>query len=219
MVQKAINMTEQTLMINLSSKTLEYSVFDTTTGMLKTSTSSSQLVAIPAVAVNELVVLKTYPQLMCLDATNTPQEVPPYPQDGVNNTYTFDRATWTWLNTTDIVALKETVKQKINQERERRNQLAIEYQNIQWDADPQSQRNVSAWMATLAAGESLPEGFQWRAVDNTNHAADAAFVNGLGTTMTLRGTQLYQTSWAKKAQVDALTTVQLVNSYDVTQGW
>jgi hypothetical protein len=212
-------MTEQTLTINLPPVTLEYSVFDTTTGMLKTSTNSSYPIPVPIANTNELVILKTYPKLMCLDATNTPQEMPDYPQESVNNTYTFDRATWTWVNSTNIAALKTTIKEKINQERERRNELPIEYENIMWDADPQSQRNVSAWMATLAAGGSLPEGFQWRAVDNVNHQADAAFINGLGTAMTLRGTQLYQTSWVKKAELDALTTVQQVNSYDVTTGW
>jgi hypothetical protein len=74
-------------------------------------------------------------------------------------------------------------------------------------------------MATLAAGQSIPPGFKWRAADNTNYPADAAFVNGLGTAMTLRGTLLYQASWAKKAEVDALATVAQVNSYDVTTGW
>ena len=212
-------MTEETLTINLPPTTLEYSVFNTATGVVKHSMTSSQPVAIPVANTSELVILKAYPKLMCLDSNNTPKEMPAYPEGISNNTYTFDRTTWTWLNSTDIAALKTAVKEKINLERERRNQLPIEYENIEWDADPQSQRNVSAWMATLAAGESLPEGFQWRAADNTNHQADAAFVNGLGTAMTLRGTLLYQTSWAKKAQVDAMTTVELVNQYDVTTGW
>lgn len=211
-------MSQESLM-NLTPKTTEYSIFDTATGLIKHSMSSSQPVYIPTADINELVVLKTYPKLMCLDETNTPQEVPPYPQSTVNNTYTFDRTSWTWLNTTDITALKEPIKQKINLERERRNELPIQYQNIVWDADPQSQRNVSAWMATLAAGGTLPQGFVWRAADNVNHAADAAFVNGLGTAMTLRGTQLYQASWIKKAELDALTTVEAVNAYDVTTGW
>jgi hypothetical protein len=211
-------MTEQTLM-NIPTTTLEYSVFDTATGVVKHSMNVSYPVDIPVANTGELVILKAYPKLMCLDSTNTPQEMPDYPQQGINNTYTFDRATWTWLNATNIAALKETIKTKINLERERRNELPIQYQNITWDADPQSQRNVSAWMATLAAGSTLPQGFVWRAADNVNHQADADFVNGLGTAMTLRGTQLYQASWAKKSELDALATVELVNAYDVTTGW
>jgi Domain of unknown function (DUF4376) len=211
-------MTQETLM-NIPTTTLEYSVFDIATGVVKHSMNVSYPVDIPVATPDELVILKTYPKLMCLDSTNTPQEMPGYPQQGVNNTYTFDRSTWTWLNTTNIAALKETIKTKINLERERRNELPIQYQNITWDADPQSQRNVSAWMATLAAGSTLPQGFVWRAADNVNHAADADFVNGLGTAMTLRGTQLYQASWAKKSELDALATVELVNAYDVTKGW
>jgi hypothetical protein len=109
--------------------------------------------------------------------------------------------------------------ESINAERERRGVLPITFQGIEWDADEFSQRNISAWMASIAAGVAIPPGFTWRAADNTNHAADAAFINGLGAAITLRGTLLYQTSWGKKAEVAALTTVDAVKAYDVTAGW
>ena len=118
-----------------------------------------------------------------------------------------------------IEKLKADKTEAINFERERRGILPITFQGIEWDADELSQRNISAWMASIAAGVAIPTGFVWRATDNVNHPADAAFVNGLGAAITLRGTLLYQTSWGKKAAVNALTTVDAVKAYDVTAGW
>jgi hypothetical protein len=133
------------------------------------------------------------------------------------------RHTWDvhqgWVDQSTLTQVKADKTESINVERERRGVLPITFQSIEWDADELSQRNVSAWMASIAAGVTIPTGFTWRAADNTNHAADAAFVNGLGAAITLRGTLLYQTSWGKKAEVNALTTVDAVKAYDVTAGW
>jgi hypothetical protein len=120
---------------------------------------------------------------------------------------------------TPIEELKANKKEMINIERGKQNSNPIIYENIQFDADEIAQQNVSAWMSTLAGGGTLPSGFTWRSYDNQDIPVDANFINGLGTAMTLRGTQLYQTSWIKKAEVDALTTVEQVNNYDVTTGW
>jgi hypothetical protein len=74
-------------------------------------------------------------------------------------------------------------------------------------------------MVNIAAGQNPPSGFVWRGYDNVNHPADAAFVVGLGNAITMRGTYLYQRSWIKKAEIDALTTPEDVKAYDVTAGW
>ena len=124
-----------------------------------------------------------------------------------------------WIDLRSLAEVKAAKTEEINVERERRGILPITFQGIEWDADELSQRNISAWMASIAAGVAIPTGFVWRATDNTNHAADADFVNGLGAAITLRGTVLYQTSWGKKAAVNALTTVDAVKAYDVTAGW
>jgi hypothetical protein len=124
-----------------------------------------------------------------------------------------------WVDQSTLAQAKADKVEAINVERERRGVLPITFQSIEWDADELSQRNISAWMASIAAGVAIPTGFVWRAADNTNHAADADFVNGLGAAITLRGTVLYQVSWGKKAAVNALTTVDAVKAYDVTAGW
>jgi hypothetical protein len=124
-----------------------------------------------------------------------------------------------WIDQSTLLEAKADKLEEINIERERRGILPITFESIQWDADELSQRNISAWMASIASGVQIPTGFTWRAYDNTDHPADADFINGLGNAITLRGTLLYQTSWGKKAEVNLLTTVTAVKAYDVTANW
>lgn len=124
-----------------------------------------------------------------------------------------------WVDPTTVSELKESKRIDVSIERERRNSLPITYVGAQFDATPNAQRNVSAWMVNIAAGQNPPTGFVWRGYDNVDHPADAAFIVGLGNAITLRGSYLYQRSWIKKAEVDALTTVEAVKAYDVTTGW
>lgn len=124
-----------------------------------------------------------------------------------------------WVDPTTVAELKEAKKVDVSIEREKQNSLPITYAGSQFDATPIAQRNVSAWMTNIAAGQNPPAGFVWRGYDNVDHPADAAFIVGLGNAITLRGTYLYQRSWIKKAEVDALTTSEDVKAYDVTAGW
>ena len=133
--------------------------------------------------------------------------------------YVWDNATDGWIDPSPLTVLKKKKSDEITQMRERRNLSPITYQNVLFDADEEAQRNVSAWMVNIAAGQNPPSGFVWRAYDNTNHPADADFVVGLGNAITMRGTYLYQQSWIKKAEVAALTTSEDVRAYDVTTGW
>lgn len=108
--------------------------------------------------------------------------------------------------------IKAAKKADIEREREARNQLPIVFNGALFDADATAQRNVGAWQTQLANGKTLPDGFRWRDYANEYHPADAAFVNGLGEAITLRGTELYQQMWALKAQVDAATTAAEVEA-------
>jgi hypothetical protein len=139
--------------------------------------------------------------------------IPPRP----SHTHEWDGERWV-----DQSPLAERIDRKSSQidaERERRNQLPIEYQGTLFDADAKAQRNVSAWMTNLAVGVALPPGFVWRDYVNVDHPADAAFVTGLGAAITMRGTALYQTAWSKKAELQALTNTADVDSFDPLSGW
>lgn len=124
-----------------------------------------------------------------------------------------------WIDNRPLEARRLEKLQLVNQERERRNLLPIEYAGSLFDADERGQRNVSAWMTNIAAGMALPPGFVWRDFNNVDHPADAAFVVGLGAAITVRGTVLYQAAWTKKAQLDAMTTAEEIAAFDPAQGW
>lgn len=129
---------------------------------------------------------------------------------------------WVWETLTwqgDVASAIAARKVEIERERERRNTLPIEYAGAAFDADALSQRNVSAWQTQIANGLAVPPGFVWRDADNIDHAADAAWINGLGAAMTERGTALYVASWAHKAAIAALPSVAAVIAYDVDSGW
>lgn len=111
-----------------------------------------------------------------------------------------------------IDELKAAKRADLEREREARNQLPIAFNGVLFDADATAQRNVSAWQTQIANAAPVPDGFQWRDHANDYHAADAAFVNSLGSAITLRGTFLYQQMWALKAQVDAATTAAEVEA-------
>lgn len=110
-------------------------------------------------------------------------------------------------------------KHEINAERERRNFLPIAYAGSLFDANATALRNIAGWQTQLAAGAVLPEGFVWRDADNVDHPADAAFLNGLGAAITLRGTALYQAAWAHKAALSALTDIDAILAYDLAANW
>lgn len=107
---------------------------------------------------------------------------------------------------------KTRKKAALDDEREQRGAAPIAYADATFDADATALRNVEGWQLQLARGLDLPEGFVWRDFTNVDHPADAAFLDGLGQAITLRGTVLYQQAWTLKAAVDAATTVEEVEA-------
>lgn len=134
--------------------------------------------------------------------------------------HVFNRATNTWeISQNFLPKVKRDKLMEINKYRGKLLAEPITYQNSPFDCDETAQRNIQAWTTNINAGTNPPAGFVWRDYNNVDHAADASFVLGLNAAVVARGTQLYQTSWTKKAEIDALTTVEAVNAYDITTGW
>lgn len=156
-------------------------------------------------------VLTDYTELQRLAKQNKPKGLPA--------TWSNETFTWTIVDNRTLEQLKTAKKDQITQLRETKNLEPITYQNSLFDCDETAQRNIQAWTTNINAGTNPPEGFVWRDYNNVDHAANASFVLGLNAAVVARGTQLYQTSWTKKAEVDALTTAEQVNAYDVTTGW
>jgi hypothetical protein len=191
-----------------------YVIYNTSTGIVSQSGTALEIpdnVVIPGFAFLQTDIEYDYKTSRVVDGTIvTIPERPSPMHEWVNDA---------WVDQTPIAQLKKVTIIQVNRERERRNYLPINYSGNLFDADLEAQRNISAWMTNIAAGQNPPVGFVWRDYNNVDHAADAAFIIGLGNAVTLRGTQLYQTSWAKKAEIDALTTAEQVNNYDVNTGW
>lgn len=129
----------------------------------------------------------------------------------------FDISTGGWVG-----SVPDAIKSRLAEvpmQRERCNQQPIAYAGTRFDADDKAQRNISAWQTQLAAGAVLPPGFVWRDFYNVDHPCDAAFINGMGAAVTMRGTLLYAAGWAHKAAINALTTVEAVMAYPLDAGW
>ena len=124
-----------------------------------------------------------------------------------------------WVDERPIATYIEVRCAEVDAERERQNLLPIIFGGTLFDADAIAQRNVSAWLTNVAAGLNPPPGFVWRDFNNADHPADANFIRGLASAITLRGTLLYQTAWAKKAAVRAMTTRAEVDAFDPLSGW
>lgn len=144
---------------------------------------------------------------------------PGKPADTNDATWSWDQSTKRWVETKTLPWYKRAKLNEISAVRESRNVEPISFGGALFDADDLGQRNIQAWVATINAGTNPPTGFTWRDFDNVDHPADAAFIVALNNTIVERGTALYQTSWQKKSEVEAMTTVEDVIAYDATSNW
>jgi hypothetical protein len=144
---------------------------------------------------------------------------PDKPADSDSATWAWDQTTRRWVEAKTLAWYKRVKLDQISAARESKNSEPISYDGALFDADELGQRNIQAWTNTIAAGTNPPAGFVWRDFDNVDHPADAAFIVGLNNAIVERGTALYQASWQKKSEVEALTSIDDVIEYDATAGW
>ncbi len=126
-----------------------------------------------------------------------------------SNDMVFNKSTGVWSpniagKQTDLIYLVNTLL-KINLE------APITFNGNQFEPDV---GNLIVWKDL-----PTPEGFVWRDINNINHPADFAFVNGLLSAIANRNNSLYQLSWQHKEAIRQLVTVEEINSYDATTGW
>lgn len=86
-------------------------------------------------------------------------------------------------------------------------------------SDAASRDNLTGVAAGIAAGLPLPEGFSWRTADNVDVGLDEAGLLSLAGAMLAHVNTCWQASWAKKAEIDALTDPADIAGYDVSGGW
>ncbi len=98
-------------------------------------------------------------------------------------------------------------------------QVPVVYNGNNYDSDPTSLSNLTATVAIINAGSTLPPGFTWRDADNNDVSLDAAGVIALADVMFNRVNDCYNASWTHKNAINALTTTADVAAYDMSSGW
>ena len=145
------------------------------------------------------------------------------PSPGQN--YYWSVASKTWIG--DIVTAKKHIKSLIDAERDRLDSEIIVYDDKRIDADRAAKdaiiQKISELRAAADASET-PNHLMWRDADNVTHSWVLLIVYKLWLYRLLiaiskRSTLLRMYGWAHKDAVDALTTVEDIESYNTIRGW
>ena len=128
--------------------------------------------------------------------------------------HSLDPSSPQWiLDNAQVEAYRREVKLRVNAKREQLLREPVQFSSAYYDADERAVTNLQMWR-----GRALPDGFVWLDAVNEPHIIDTDFIDNLLYAIAVRGTQLYQVSWARKVEIDQLTVAELL-SYDVDAGW
>ena len=119
------------------------------------------------------------------------------------------------IDTRDLQVLKERKKETANAAREHYLDHGMWVYGYFWDTSQRARENVSGMVAALAAGVPLPENFVWRTRDNINVPFTAQMLVGLGAQTVNFVNLVYTASWIIKSEIDALTSNDDVDAYDI----
>lgn len=124
-----------------------------------------------------------------------------------------------------IESIRSRLKNEIDQERNRRHALPIEFDGSLFDADAKARENINGVMQRLLRGDGLPAGWVgWRDFSNAMHwgslnAADVqAKLGGLASAIEDRKQALMISAWTKKSYVDQADREALA-LFDVKANW
>ena len=88
----------------------------------------------------------------------------------------------------------------------------FEYEGKMYDARTVSRTNLADYMSLVNAGVDLPEGFTWRAADNTDTPFDNTTLKGLANAMFTFMNDTYIKSWNRKAILPNAKTIKDVRA-------
>ncbi len=116
--------------------------------------------------------------------------------------------------------VKEARQQDVNALRDRKLSGGVQFKGVLFDSSERSRNALAATTAMLAASDSkLPEGFGWRSADNRNIVMDRKVLLVFQAAMTGWVYRNYQASWDHKAAIEALSSIEEVQKYNLEQGW
>jgi len=113
-------------------------------------------------------------------------------------------------------ALRLALKERVNTIRLARLAQPMEFEGHWYDNTQQTVQNLTAVVAAVSAGISLPDGFCWRTADNENVPHDAASITRLAAAFLAYTQACYTHSWALKEAIDAAddpAKIELVNGW------
>ena len=129
----------------------------------------------------------------------------------------------------ELAEVSSIKKMAINRTRDSLESSPITYDAKLLDADAEAIKNINGKLQELQAKETLnlpidANSLFWRDADNVIHTwtdatAYKAWLQGLVIAIAERTSSLYQIAWQKKAEIDALTTIEELLAYDVEAGW
>ena len=88
----------------------------------------------------------------------------------------------------------------------------FDYEGKRYDCRPISRTNLADYMSLVNAGVNLPEGFTWRAADNTNTAFDNITLKDFANAMFTFMNDTYIKSWNRKATLPNAKTIKDVRA-------
>lgn len=125
-------------------------------------------------------------------------------------------------NTILDITLQQSIDEKTGQVNDYRDMVlnnCFTWNSNIYDSDDQSRANLTAAVAGLGIGMTLPDTFTWRTHDNQNIPMTAQDLSTFALSMLGWAETIYGVSWYHKANIAALTTVAAVTAYDITVGW
>lgn len=137
----------------------------------------------------------------------------------------FDYSTKDWILLTEQLEKAKTKKKHdITNYANWLHLEPIEYDNKLLDADRVAQQNISGKITELQNDIALSitsTNLFWKDADNVVHTwTDAAdyliWLQGLFNAITSRRTNLYTISWQGKAEIDAMTNIEDIQAYSIT---
>lgn len=142
----------------------------------------------------------------------------PTPYPWVGGGYTWDGSTLTLSQTVKEQLLSEIVATKRNQINDERNEALsdstakVAVGGVEFDADPLSVRQLTEAI-TLFTHSGVPTGFEWRDSNNVMQPADMTYLVDIAAAMGARIQAIWQTSWARKAALEAIDITDVAKSY------
>ena len=116
--------------------------------------------------------------------------------------------------TDNLIAAKNTAKNRINTERDRRETIGFPYMSKTLQSDERSVQRITVAVQAAQAALSAPAAFSltWTCADNTELTVDGAQMVGMAVALATNAATIHGTAKALKTQIAAATTQAAVEA-------